>query len=85
MDCGPATKADAEAHTNPVYVYVDGKAPYRQTDLDWLVEHIGEQIAEADRRAFDEKPRVLEFFRKSRDELLRIRETGGQRAPPGSN
>ena len=39
-------KPDAEAHTNPVYIYVDGKTPYQQADLDWLVERIDDQIAE---------------------------------------
>jgi hypothetical protein len=78
---GPTAKADAEAHTNPVYVYVDGKAPYRQEDLDWLLQQLQGQIDEADKRSFDEKPRVLEYFGRSREELLRIRAAGGQPAP----
>jgi len=82
---GPTPKADAEAHTNPVTVYVDGKAPYRREDVDWLIERVGDQIAEAEKRTFDEKPRVLEFFQNSRAELLRVRESEGQAAPDGSN
>ncbi len=78
---GPTAKADAEAHTNPVYVYVNGKAPYRQEDLDWLVERIQDQINAAKKREFEEKPRVIEYFQKSQAELLRIRETSGQPAP----
>ena len=82
---GPTPKADAEAHTNPVYVYVNGKAPYRQDDVEWLIDRVGDQIAEVEKRTFDEKPRVLEFFHNSRSELLRVRESGGQHAPDGSN
>jgi hypothetical protein len=75
----PTAKADAEAHTNPVYV--DGKAPYKQEDLDWLVKQLDGQIEQAGKRHFEEQSRVLAFFRQSRAELLRIRETDGQPAP----
>jgi len=76
----PTGKADAEAHTNPVYVYLNGRAPYRQEDLDWLVERVQEQINDANKRRFKEKPQVVAFFQRSRMELLGIRERGGQRA-----
>jgi hypothetical protein len=78
---GPTGKPDAEAHTNPVYVYVDGKAPYQQDDLDWLLQQLQGQSDEVEKRSFEEKPRVLEFFERSRKELLRIREAHGQPAP----
>src|SRR5262249_16900224 len=78
---GPTSKADAEAHTNPVYVYLDGQAPYRAEDLDWLVERVQDQIQSATKRRFAQKPRVVEFFEQSRAELLRIRDQKGQRAP----
>ena len=68
---------DAEAHTNPVYVYLDGKAPYDRDSLDRLVARIDEQIAVHRKRKFDEKARVLDDFQKSRDVLLRIRREGG--------
>lgn len=74
-------KPDAEAHTNPVHVYLDGKSPYRQADLDWLVERLDEQIAVQDKRSFPEKAKVLEFYRRSREELLKVRKEGGQPAP----
>jgi hypothetical protein len=77
----PTGKADAEAHTNPVYVYLDGKAPYRAEDLDWLVERVQEQINDAERRHFKEKPQVVAFFQRSRAELLALRKQGGQPAP----
>jgi hypothetical protein len=78
---GPTARADAEAHTNPVYVYVDGKAPYRSEDLDWLVERIQDQINQVNKRSFKEKEQAVEFFERSRAELLRIRERRGLRAP----
>jgi hypothetical protein len=77
----PTGRTDAEAHTNPVYVYVAGKAPYSPTDLDWLVERVNEQIAAVERRSFPEREKVLEFFRRSREELLKVRRAGGQGVP----
>ena len=35
---------DAEAHTNPVYIYVDGKSPYDHQALADLVERIDRQM-----------------------------------------
>jgi putative membrane-bound dehydrogenase-like protein len=69
--------ADAEAHANPVYVYVDDKAPYNRDSLDRLVVRIDEQMAAHRKRHFDEKARILDDFQKSRDILLRIRRDGG--------
>ncbi len=74
---GAFRRPDAEAHTNPVYVYLDGKAPYDRDSLDRLVARIDEQIAAHRGRRFDEKARVLDDFQKSRDILLRIRREGG--------
>ncbi len=73
----PSGAPNAEAHTNPIYVYVDDKAPYDQDSLDHLVKRIDEQIAVHRQRRFDEKARVLDYFQKSRDILLRIRRNGG--------
>lgn len=75
----PSGKPDAEAHTNPVYVYLDGKAPYRAADLDWLVARLDERIKELSARKFPEQAMALEFFNKSREELLEIRKAGGQK------
>ena len=74
---GAFRRPDAEAHTNPVYVYLGGKAPYDRDALDRLVARIDEQIAAHRERQFDEKARVLDDFQKSRDILLRIRREGG--------
>lgn len=68
---------DAEAHTNPVYVDLDGKAPYDRAALDRLVARIDQQMAVHRARSFAEKAKVLDDFQKSRDILLRIRESGG--------
>jgi putative membrane-bound dehydrogenase-like protein len=73
----PSGAADAEAHTNPVYVYVDDKAPYNRDALDRLVARIDEQMAVHRSRPFDEKAWVLDDFQTSRDILLRIRRNGG--------
>jgi putative membrane-bound dehydrogenase-like protein len=73
----PSGAPDAEAHTNPVYVYLDGKAPYDRDSLDRLVARIDEQMAVHRKRTFAEKAPVLDYFQKSRDILLRIRREGG--------
>ncbi|MBM4005746.1 MAG: hypothetical protein FJ295_21075 [Planctomycetes bacterium] len=74
---GNGSKPDAESHTNPVYVNVDRRAPYREKDLDWLLERIQDQIDAVSRRKFEERSRVIAFCESSRDELLRIRAVGG--------
>jgi hypothetical protein len=72
-------KADAEAHTNPVYVYVNDRMPYQQRDLDWLVQRLEEQIAAQERRTFPEREKVVAFYRQSRAELLKIRQQKGMK------
>src|SRR5262249_32698555 len=73
----PSGKPDAEAHTNPVYVYVNGKTPYRRESLDVWVERIDKQIAAQTKRSFPEKSKVLTYLQRSRDLLLKIRADGG--------
>jgi putative membrane-bound dehydrogenase-like protein len=68
---------DREAHTNPVYLDVDGKAPYDRDSLDRLVARIDQQMTVHRQRNFAEKARALDYFQKSRDILLRIRQAGG--------
>ena len=68
---------DAESHTNPVYLDVDGKAPYDRASLDRLVGKIDEQMAKNRARTFAEKAKLLDYFQKSRDILLKIRAAGG--------
>jgi hypothetical protein len=73
----PSGAADAEAHTNPVYVNINGKAPYDRASLDRLVAGIDRQMAIHRKRKFADKAQVLDVFQKSRDILLKIRKTGG--------
>jgi len=73
----PGGQADAEAHTNPIYVYLDGRAPYRQASLDAWLAKIDGQIAAHSKRNFAEKARVLDYFEQARATLLKIRERGG--------
>jgi putative membrane-bound dehydrogenase-like protein len=68
---------NAESHTNPVYLDVDGKAPYDRASLDRLVEKIDEQMAKNRARTFAEKAMMLDYFQKSRDILLKARAAGG--------
>ncbi len=70
-------RPDAEAHTNPVYVYLNGRAPYRAASLDAWVERIDAQIVVQRKRTFSEKARVLDYFQRARDVLLTIRQQGG--------
>ncbi|MFH1919936.1 MAG: hypothetical protein ABIP48_08645 [Planctomycetota bacterium] len=79
----PLGTPDAEAHTNPVYVYVKGKAPYDRESLDGLLVQIDKQIAEHKKREFAEQAQVLAYFDHSRDILLKIRAAGG--APAGGH
>jgi putative membrane-bound dehydrogenase-like protein len=68
---------DAEAHTNPVYIHVNGKAPFDRSSLDHLLEKLDGQMAVHRARKFAEKAKILDYFQKSRDILLKIREAGG--------
>jgi len=77
----PTGSPDAEAHTNPVYVYVNGRAPYDQDSVDRLLKEIERQIAYHQSREFAEKSEVVGYFLKSRDRLQQIRGSGGRAAP----
>jgi hypothetical protein len=79
----PPGEPDSEAHTNPIVVAVDGKLPYNDSDLDWLVGKVDGLIAELDHRKFEEKAAALEFYRKSRSALLDVRKAGGQAVTDG--
>ena len=73
----PLGTPDAEAHSNPVYVYVNGRAPYDRESLDGLLARIDKQIAEHKIRKFAEQAKVLAYFDRSREILLEIRAAGG--------
>lgn len=68
----------ADAHTNPVFVHVDGRPPYNQDDLDWVLAQVDDQIAEVRGRDFPEREAVLEYFANSRQRLLQIRQRNSE-------
>ncbi|HEX3726631.1 MAG TPA: PVC-type heme-binding CxxCH protein [Pirellulales bacterium] len=68
----PSGNADAEAHTNPLYVHLNGQTPYRQDDLDWLVARIDDQIADHESRRDEKKEVAIKYFRDARSKLLEI-------------
>lgn len=73
----PFGTADAEAHTNPVYVYLDGRRPFDAAAADWLIEKLDAQIAFHQQREFRERPLVVEYFQKSRQALEDLKRSGG--------
>ncbi|HTI51639.1 MAG TPA: PVC-type heme-binding CxxCH protein, partial [Planctomycetaceae bacterium] len=74
---------DAEAHTNPVYVHLQGRAPYDRASLDALVQKIDGQLKVHQVRKFAEREQVVEYFQRSREMLQRIRKYGGLKADDG--
>lgn len=78
----PGGAADSESHTNPVYVCLNGKAPFHRASLDAIVGQIDKQLEAHSKRAFKEQAQVLAYFQGSRDRLLEIRADGGLPADP---
>ncbi len=76
----PSGSADAEAHTNPVYVHLDGRPPYCEADADWLVARLDEQIADHEARSVPEKAVPLEYFRRAREMLLELQRCEAKRS-----
>lgn len=70
-------RPDAESHTNPVYIYVGNRRPYRQSALDEWLKRVDGQIELHSKREIRDKARVLDYFEKARGVLLRIRAQGG--------
>ncbi len=76
----PNGSPNADAHTNPVYVSLDGRLPYDRESLDALVTKLDTELRDKKRRHFDEKTALVDYFERSRDILLKIREEGGLRS-----
>ena len=76
----PTGHTDAEAHTNPVYVDFDGRAAYVADAVPWLLARLEQRIDVHRQRDFPEQLQVLEYFRQSRDTLLKIQREHGQAA-----
>jgi hypothetical protein len=68
-------RQNAEAHTNPVYYYVNGRRPHSIESLNWLISRIDERISYHAGRDFPQRNKVLAYFRRSR-EALTARPTG---------
>jgi dienelactone hydrolase len=80
----PTGAADAEAHTNPVYVSVGGRPPYQAADVDWLVARLDEQILDHTARQVPEKQKAIDYFRHSRDILLELKGRHAARTQPAA-
>ncbi len=68
---------DAESHTNPVFVYLNGRKPYQQQSLDRWILKIDGQLEKHKVRTFAQKSKVLDYFQRARDLLLAIRSQHG--------
>jgi putative membrane-bound dehydrogenase-like protein len=73
----PNGSPDADAHTNPVYVSLDGRLPYNRESLDALVKKLDVELRDQKRRRFETKTALVDYFERTRDILLKIREKGG--------
>jgi putative membrane-bound dehydrogenase-like protein len=74
----PIGLPDAEAHTNPVFVHLDGRAPFNPAALDAWAARIGKEIARHQaRRDFPERAKVLAYFQSALDLLQTVRARGG--------
>jgi putative membrane-bound dehydrogenase-like protein len=73
----PTGAPNADAHTNPVYVYLNGRAPYERESLDFWLAALDGQIAIQRGRKFEGQAKVLDYFDRSRDILMKIRAAGG--------
>ncbi|MGQ0636582.1 MAG: PVC-type heme-binding CxxCH protein [Planctomycetaceae bacterium] len=73
----PGGQPDAESHTNPVFVYLNGRKPYDEKSLDAWLERIEGQIAVHAKRVFSRKTETLAYFQRARDVLMKIRERQG--------
>ena len=62
--------AGTEAHSNPVYVYLDGKLPFDDDACGQILARLDSSL-----RAIPEES-LLERVRKLRDRLARFRDTG---------
>ncbi len=76
----PCGTPDAESHTNPVYVYRHGRAPFDRSSLESLIQKIDGQVAAHQARPFKEQADVINRFTRAREVLVRLGETGGMTA-----
>lgn len=70
----PSGREDVEAHTNPVFVTVDGRRVLDQDSVEWLLAKLQQQIDYHAGRSFKEEDKVLAYFEKSRQALRKLAE-----------
>jgi hypothetical protein len=68
---------DAEAHTNPVYVYLNNRAPFDPAALDAWIGQVDAEIQREEARNFPGNAEVCAYFRSAREILVKIRARGG--------
>lgn len=74
----PSGSPDAEAHTNPVTIYVNGKAPYVPASHQFLVEKLSEETQrQISRKDFPDKDKLVDYFKGSLQRLEGLKETQG--------
>ena len=66
----PRSRENVEAHTNPVYVILNGAPVMRAESVTWLLAKLQQRIDFHAERSFAEREKVLSYFHRSRD-LLR--------------
>jgi len=76
----PTGTPDAESHTNPIFVNIDGNAPYHEADVDWLIAELDKQITFHEQRVFDKQHLAIRFFERSKELLEGTRRQGQRRA-----
>ena len=76
----PLGSADADAHTNPVYVHLDGKRPFAEEDARWLMARLDDQIADHRAREVAEKETAIAYFERSKQILGDLIDRGGHPA-----
>lgn len=74
----PSGSADAESHTNPIFIIHNGKAPYERESAAILLKELERQIAHHQSRTFEQKERTLAYFLKSKDILQEVIRKGGR-------
>ena len=62
----PTGRPDGEAHTNPLWVYLNNERPFDKESRDWLLDKLDGRISALKLRKFAEQPEALRFFEQSR-------------------
>jgi len=65
-------REDVEAHTNAIYIQVEGSRPIHRSSVEWLLAKLDGRIAINAARTFEEKDRILDYLNKSRKALVEL-------------